>query len=83
MTIWPRRRRSMRRATRSTRPWKTPSAPPTRSCGLASLEAQPGRRAEMLDAAAAVLETTRLPFDSIERAYYLLRQADNVLHCQH
>lgn len=39
-------------------------------CGLASLEPQPGRRAEMLDAAAAVLETKRLPFDQIERDYY-------------
>ena len=39
-------------------------------CGLASLEPQPDRRAAMLEAAAAVLETTRLPFDAIERAYY-------------
>ena len=43
--------------------------------GLCAVRAgQPGTRicpaGEMLDAAAAVLKTTRLPFDAIEHAYY-------------
>jgi tetratricopeptide (TPR) repeat protein len=38
--------------------------------GLASLIEQPARRAQLLGAAATVLDTARMPMDQIERAHY-------------